>query len=150
MSQSSLDFSASEYDILTPKTPRRNCTRDEGLRVQTLYLYAGWSKDDIALQLNLTLGQAQYALSHRITPQKNRSGRHPLLGPTERKQLVEWVCTSPKNRCTPWKDMPRILGWNCHIYAIETAFKAEGFTCRTALKKLAVTEVHKQAQLAWA
>ena len=64
MSQLSLDY----YEVPTPKTPQRNCTRDERLRVQTLYLHAGWSKDDIALQLNLTPGQVQYAISHRLTP----------------------------------------------------------------------------------
>lgn len=150
MSQSSLDFSTSEYRIPTPKTPRRNCTRDERLRAQTLYLHAGWSKDDIALQLNLTPGQVQYALTHRVTPQKKKSGRRPLLGPAERKQLIEWVCASAKNRRTPWKDIPGILGWNCSVYAIETAFKHEGFTRRTALKKPVLTEAHKKARLAWA
>ena len=94
MSQLSLDFSTSEYEIPTPKTPRRNCTRDERLRAQTLYLHAGWSKDDIALQLNLT--------------------------------------------------------WNCSVYAIETAFKHEGFARRTALKKPVLTEAHKKARLTWA
>jgi hypothetical protein len=28
-----------------------------------------------------------------------------------------------------------IFGWNCHVYAIETAFKKEGFLRRTALEK---------------
>jgi len=48
MSQSSLNFTTSEpeYEIPTPKTPQRNCMRDDQLKVQTLYLYAGWSKDD--------------------------------------------------------------------------------------------------------
>jgi hypothetical protein len=60
------------------------------------------------------------------------------------------VCASAKNRRTPWKDIPAIIGWNCHVYAIETAFKAEGFARRTALKKPVLTEAHKQARLAWA
>lgn len=45
MSQSSYDFSTSEYEFPTPKTPRRNCTRDERLKVQTLYLHAGCTID---------------------------------------------------------------------------------------------------------
>jgi hypothetical protein len=87
MSQSSLDFSTSEpeYYVPTPKTPQHNTTRDTRLKVQTLYLHAGWTKDDIALQLNLTPSQVQYAIRHRVTPQKNRSGRRPLLGVAERK-----------------------------------------------------------------
>jgi hypothetical protein len=102
----------SEYEIPTPKTPlrNRNCTRDQRLQAQTLYRHAGWSRDDIALQLNLTPGQVDYALTHRVTPQKKRSGRRPLLGPAERKQLVEWVCASAKNRRTPWKEIPGIFG----------------------------------------
>jgi ketohexokinase/beta-glucosidase len=156
MSQSSLDFSTSttsddpEYLIPTPKTPTHDTSRDIRLKVQTLYLHAGWTKDDIALQLNLTPYQVQYAISHRITPQKKRSGRQPLLGPAERKQLVEWVCASRKNRRTPWKDIPSILGWDCAVYAIETAFKIEGFARRTALRKPVLTAVHKAARLQWA
>ena len=123
MSQSSSYFADSEYDIPTPKTPTKDLSRDTRLRIQTFYLTAGWSKDDIALQLNVTPYQIKYALCHRITPQKQRSGRRPLLGPAERRQLIEWVCASAKNRRTPWHEIPSILGWDCKIYAIATAFK---------------------------
>jgi hypothetical protein len=152
MSQSSLDFSTSEpkYYIPTPKTPPHNTTRDTRLKVQTLYLHASWTKDDIALQLNLTPAQVQYVIRYRVTPQKNRSGRRPLLGVAERKQLIKWVYASAKNRRTPWKDIPGILGWNCAVYAIETAFKIKGFARRTALKKPVLTEVHKATRLEWA
>jgi hypothetical protein len=121
---------ALEYLIPTPKTPTkgRNTTRDERLQVQTLFHYAKWNPSEIALQLNLTPDQVSYALQHRATPQKNRSGRRPLLGPAERKQLIEWVCASGKNRRTPWSQIPRIFGWNCKVYAIKTAFKMEGFS----------------------
>src|ERR1700733_6422153 len=100
MSQSSLDYSisqSSEYSIPTPKTPQKLCTRDDHLRIQTLFFNASWTKDDIALQLNVSLRQIKYALNHRLTPQKSRCGRYPLLGPLERKQLVDWVCASAKN-----------------------------------------------------
>jgi hypothetical protein len=100
MSQSS-DYlssqsSASEYSIPTPKTPQKSCTRDDHLRIQTLLFQAGWTKDEIALQLNLSIRQVHYALHHRLTPQKSRTGRRPLLGPTERKQLVDWVYANAK------------------------------------------------------
>jgi hypothetical protein len=64
MSQSSLYFSTSEleseYNIPTPKTPPHSpeSTCDIRLKVQTLYLHTGWSKDDIALQSNLTPTQS--------------------------------------------------------------------------------------------
>ena len=88
------------YSVPTPKT-QHYCTRDERLRVQTLYFDAGWTREQIALQLNLTLRQVKYAIVHRVTPQKTRLGQCPFLGPAERKELVEWVCTSSKNRRTP-------------------------------------------------
>jgi hypothetical protein len=88
----------SEYEVDTPKTPTKNTTRDQRLHVQPLFFDTGWSKPQIALQLDLTLDQVKYALRHRITPQKQRTGRHPLLGPAERKQLIDWVCASKKNR----------------------------------------------------
>jgi hypothetical protein len=82
-------FQSSEYNIPTPKTLTKDCTRDERLQAQTLYFDAKWTKDEIALQLNLTIDQVKYALRHRVTPQKTRSGRRPLLGPMERKQLID-------------------------------------------------------------
>jgi hypothetical protein len=42
-------FQSSEYYIPTPKTPNKDCTRDERLRAQTLYFDAKWTKDEIAL-----------------------------------------------------------------------------------------------------
>jgi len=153
MSQSSLDFttsSPSEYELPTPKTPKKECTRDDRLRVQTLYFQAHWSRSDIALQLNLTLYQVNYAIAHRVTPQKKRSGRRPLLGPQERKELVEWVCASKKNRRTPWKEIPQILGWDCSVHVIETAFKAEGFVRRSARQKPDLNEEHRKIRRQWA
>jgi hypothetical protein len=138
--------SDSEYSIPTPKTlTHHNCTRDQRLRVQTLYFDARWSRAEIALQLNLTIDQVKYALRHRVTPQKQRSGRRPLLGPIERKQLIDWVCASSKNRRTSWSEIPAIFGWDCKVYAIETAFKAEGFGRYIAIKKPKLTE--KQARI---
>ena len=155
---------ASEYSIPTPKTPQKSCTRDDHLRIQTLFFQAGWTKDEIALQLNLSirlkrscqfvfsliLRRVVDALHHRLTPQKSRTGRQPLLGPSERKQLIDWVCANGKNRRTPGSEIPAILGWDCKVYAIATAFKKEGFACRTALKKPKLTPEHAQIRLAWA
>ncbi|KAH8802969.1 hypothetical protein F5884DRAFT_803852 [Xylogone sp. PMI_703] len=75
------------------------------------------------LQLNVTPSQIRYALSHRLTPQKVKSGSQPLLNPSQRKLLIEWVCASAINRRIEWHKIPSILGWNCKVYAIITAFK---------------------------
>jgi hypothetical protein len=42
---------ALQYLIPTPKTPtkHKNLTRDDRLRIQTLFFDAGWTKDQIAL-----------------------------------------------------------------------------------------------------
>ncbi|PQE05349.1 transposable element tc1 transposase protein [Rutstroemia sp. NJR-2017a BVV2] len=138
-----------EYSVPTPKQ-RYQCTRDDRLRVQTLFYHAGFTKDEIALQLNLSLRQVKYALMHQLTPQKRRTGRRPFLGPNERRQLVEWVCASAKNRRIPWDQIPAIFGWDCHVYAIETAFKLEGFKRCTALKKPDLTAQHAAIRLNWA
>jgi hypothetical protein len=37
----------STLSIPTPKTPRKQCSRDDRLRVQTLYFDAGWTQDQI-------------------------------------------------------------------------------------------------------
>ena len=86
--------------IPTPKTPQKSTSRDQRLRVQTLYFDARWTQDQIALQLNLSLGQVKYALSHRVTPQKHRTGRKVLLNTPQRKRLIKWVTASSENRQT--------------------------------------------------
>jgi hypothetical protein len=138
------------YEVPTPKTPTKEGARDNRLRVQTLYFHANFTPVEIALQLNLTIDQVKYAIRHRVTPQKQRSGRHPLLGPAERKRLIEWVCASKKNRRAPWNQIPAILGWDCKVYAIETAFKKEDFGRYTALRKPKLTEKHAKIRLEWA
>lgn len=84
--------------IPTPKTPRKQCTRDDRLRIETLYFTAGFTQDEIALQLNVTRRQVQYALSHRLTPQKQARGRKILLNTPQRKRLIEWATSSSANR----------------------------------------------------
>ena len=51
------------YYVPTPKTPVHQTTRDDRLRIQTLFYEAGWDIDDIILQLNFTR-QVLYALKH--------------------------------------------------------------------------------------
>jgi hypothetical protein len=113
------------WSVPTPKTPRKRqleCTRDDRLRVQTLYFDAGFTYDQIVLQTNLTPGQVRYALDHRLTPQKKRSGRKVLLNTPQRKRLIKWVTASKTNRRVPWPEIPAILGWDCGEKAIRKAF----------------------------
>ena len=136
--------------VPTPKTPRKESTRDERLYIQTLYFDAGWTQEAIALQLNLSLGQIKYALSHRITPQKHCIGRKIRLNTPQRKRLIEWVTASKANRRVPWPEIPSILGLDCGEYAIRTAFKKEGYTRRSARQKPPLSEDNRKARLAQA
>ena len=78
------------FRIPTSKTPTTHPTsRDDRLRIQTLYFETAWEIDDIALQLNLTRRQIEYALEHQPTPQYFRCGRHILLDTLKQKQLIE-------------------------------------------------------------
>ena len=118
----------------TPKASRKtagDCSRDDRLRIQTLYEHAGYTQDQIALQLNLTRSQVRYALAHRLTPQKRSTGRKALLDTPARKRLIEWVTASSANRRTRWADIPPILGWDCGEKAIRAAFRKEGYAPTT-------------------
>jgi transposase len=138
------------FSVPTPKTPRKPTSRDERLRCETLYFEARWTQDQIALQLNLTLAQVKYALSHRLTPQRHKCGQKASLNTPQRRQLVEWVTASKDNRRVPWPDIPAILGWNFGHKAIRTAFKKEGFVRRIARKKPPLSYQNQVQRLQWA
>ena len=86
------------YHVPTPKTPAHQTSRDDRLRIQTLFYTAGWDIDDIVLQLNLTCCQVLYALEHQPTPQKHHCGRHLLLDTPKRKILINWVTANANNQ----------------------------------------------------
>jgi hypothetical protein len=140
------------YHIPTPKhhTSTNDTSRDDRLRVQTLYYDAGWSIDDIILQTNLTRCQVEYALQHRPTPQKHNSGRHLLLNTPQRKYLINWVTANAQNRRVAWSDIPKSLGWNCSLKAIRAAFKKEGYVRRIARRKPPISEENRRIRLQWA
>jgi hypothetical protein len=50
-----------------PSTPHHETSRDDRLRIQTLYYDAKWTISDIILQTNLTRRQVEYALHYRST-----------------------------------------------------------------------------------
>ena len=92
------------YYIPTSKQlfiPHHKTSRDNQLRIQTLYYDAKWTINAIILQTNLTRRQVEYALHHRPTPQKHSTGRHTLLNTPQRKQLIEWVTANAQNRRVP-------------------------------------------------
>src|SRR6266536_720924 len=76
------------YCISTSKTLIHQTSRDDCLRIQTLFYIAGWSIDDIILQLNFTRCQVLYALEHHPTSQKHHSC-HLLLDTPKQKLLID-------------------------------------------------------------
>jgi hypothetical protein len=141
-----------QISIPTPKTIKsKELSRDDRLRVQTLYFDANFTRAQICLQTGYTYDQVTWALAHRLTPQKKaKSGRHILLNTPQRKRLIDWVTASQTNRQTPWNDIPRILGWDCGEKAIRTAFKREGFRRCLSRKKPRLSPENVADRLAWA
>ncbi len=64
-------------------------SRDEKLRVQTLFFDANFTRSQICLQTGYTYDQVCYAIQHRLTPQKRKHvGRRVLLNTPQRKKLI--------------------------------------------------------------
>jgi hypothetical protein len=141
-------------NVPTPKTPTHIASRNDRLRIQTLYYTAGWSIDDILLQNpRITYRQVQYALENRPTPQKkHHCGRHVLLDTPHRKYLVEWVTQSAFTREIPWVELHKWLEWEswCGNSAIRTAFKKEGYVRAIRKSKPLLFEKNRVLRLAWA
>jgi len=142
---------ASAFSIPVPKQPRQpELTRDQRLRIQTLFFDANFTREQICLQTGYTYKQVCHALIHRLTPQKQRTGRKILLNTPQRKRLIQWVTASQENRETPWVEIPSILGLDCGEYAIRTAFKKEGFARFVSRKKPPLSEANRRKRLDWA
>jgi len=137
-------------NVPVPKCSTKSTTRDQRLQAQTLYYTAGWSEQEIALQLNLSINQVQYAIAHRITPQKHRSGVKPRINTPQRKALVEWVTSSKETRSVPWPDIPSILHLQCGEKAIRRALRKEGYVRGIARRKPPLTPKQIQDRLDWA
>ena len=139
------------FRVPVPKQPKEpELTRDQRLRIQTLFFDVNFTRDQICLQTGHTYRQVCYAIQHRLTPQKRRSGKRVLLSTPQRKKLIQWVTASRENRETPWIAIPGILGLDCGVSAIRTAFKKEGYRRRVSKRKCPLTEENRKKRLDWA
>jgi hypothetical protein len=136
---------ATIHQIPVPKQPE--LTRDQKLRIQTLFFDANFTRDQICLQTGHSYRQVCYAIQHRLTPQKSKAGRRVILNIPQRKKLIEWVTASAENRQTPWVAIPGILNWDCGEKAIRTAFKKEGYRRCIATKKCPLSEENRKKRL---
>jgi hypothetical protein len=142
---------ASTYQVPTPKQPKQpELTRDQRLRIQTLFFDAHHTRSQICLETGYTYDQVCYAITHRLTPQKKKTSQRVLLNTLQRKRLIQWVIASQENRETPWIEIPGILGLDCGEWAIRTAFKKEGLARRVSRKKPPQSEENRKKRLEWA
>lgn len=139
------------FSVPVPKQKKRpDLTRDERLRVQTLFFDAGYTREQICLQTDYTYDQVTYAISHRLTPQKTKSGARVFLNTPQRKRLIQWATASQNNRETSWSEIPAILGFDCGEKAIRTAFKKEGYGRRVERKKCPLSNENRKKRKEWA
>jgi transposase len=128
-----------------PQTPPPNTTRDQRLQAQTLH-NIGMPCRRICEQLNISLRQVRYAISHRITPQKT-SGRPSQLTQEEVDYIIAWVCASKANRRTPLIRIPLLLELNISYYCVRTALRNAGFSRRVARRKPPISERNRTVRL---
>src|SRR5947209_8249890 len=86
--------------------------------------------------LGVTESQIEYARDHRVTPQKFKAGRKPLLSTPQRNQLKLWLLESPSHRRIKYQTIPKHIPEFSRVreQAIRTAFDLLGY-CRRASKK---------------
>jgi hypothetical protein len=138
-----------QYTIPIPKTPSKTTSRDNRLRIYTLYYDTGFTQDDIVLSTGYTRRQVQHALATRLTLQKHLRGRKIVLNTPQRKRLIKWATASAFNRRVKWADISAYLGWTCGEKAIRAAFKKEGYIRRHARRKLPLSDQNKEDRLNW-
>ncbi len=132
-----------------PKTPHKPIlTRDQCITIQALREHSHKTYAEIAKDVKCTCFQVQYAIHHRVTPQKYLCGRHLLLSEIEINNLIDFICVSRKNRRMTWLELAVI--WNCSEKAISSALKSEGFFRRVARKKPPISEANRIKRLIWA
>ena len=122
-----------------PSTPtKRSCCtdRDTRIAIKTALLFKIPYKE-ICGKLGVTEQQIWYAKNHRLTPQKTRAGRHPLLRTPEKRELETWILESPSHRRVAFHNIPRFIPLlqTRGEKAVRTAFKALNYVRRVSKKK---------------
>lgn len=78
--------SVSSFSTDTSLVRKLETNRDKRLQIQTALLFNIPYKE-ICEKLNVTTKQIKYAKKTRLTPQKNKTGRHPLLNTPQKARL---------------------------------------------------------------
>ena len=134
-----------------PSTPKKqsDLTRDQRIQVTTLR-EIGWSYEQIAKHLGITIRQVQYSCTAgRPTPQKKNCGPRSIISDDARQMLINFVCASAENRRLSYAQLAWKLGWNVSEDVIRKALKKEGFSRRIARSKPPISEVNRLRRLEW-
>jgi len=134
----------------TKKKGKKECTRDDRLRIHTYYDAGLTVKQILQKMPGLTQDQVYYALRNRITPQRKSRGRHPILDTLKRRQLIEYISQNKLTRREQWMLIPSIFGWDCGLEAIAAAIDREGYGRFVAQTKPPLDENIRRQRLQWA
>ena len=133
-----------------PSTPvRKQLTRDLRLQVRTLH-DVGFQYARIATSLDISQGQVQYALNHRLTPQNKLSGPSSIINDDAAKILIDFVCASRVHRRMSYFLVAYELNWNVSERVIQHFLELHGFRRHQARRKPYISEHNRLARLAWA
>jgi transposase len=133
-----------------PSTPKRHqLTRDERLRIQTLY-EAGWKFDAIHAHLrshiqSLSLRQIEYTCQFtHPTPQK-RSGRPPLLTEEQKNELIAFLRTSKITRRLSYLQLALHFNWG--VDAVKGCLERADYKRHIVRTKPPLSKASKRARI---
>ncbi len=118
-----------------PQTPRRRMmTRDQRVEVHSLRR-AGFTFDQIALSMRISVPSVAYAAGHRPTPQHHLRGPDPAISEAMKDLLVDFVTYSQERRQMSYHQVAQELSWGVSSRTIRKALRTRGFRrCRATIK----------------
>jgi hypothetical protein len=136
--------------LSTPK--RRQLTRDERLRIQTLR-EEGWEIDVIHAHLrttinNLTIHQVEYACRFTHPTSRKRSGRPPLLNKEQETELIAFVRTSKISRRLTYFKLAVHFQWG--VITVKGCLERAGYGRYVVHIKSPISEKNRLDRIAWA
>ena len=120
----------STYRVSVLKQLSAQFTRNDKLRIQTLFFDVNHTWAQICLETDYIYDQVYYTITHHLTSQKRKTKKRILLNIFQRKRLIQWVTASWENRETSWFEISQILDFDCDKYVIRSAFKKKEFERR--------------------
>ncbi|RFU82042.1 hypothetical protein TARUN_122 [Trichoderma arundinaceum] len=114
-----------EQSEQSEQSRRPDTTRDQRRDAQ-LMRRLGYTHAAISAELNLSLSQVQYALSHTETP-ITRPGRPSKLSEAQIQELKAFMAASKENELMPYGKIPQALGWDVGEYCIRHTLRKLGY-----------------------